>query len=121
MKYEISIYTGPSPALYPAQIISQLSRISLQFLKECDQQGLIQGYNMLGGVRGYRLEDVAHLSLIRRLSKDLELDYNAIEIVLNMRQQIISLHTELQAVHLKMQAREQEFQEEIRQLRETIL
>jgi DNA-binding transcriptional MerR regulator len=120
MKYPITHYSGESAVVYPAEIIARLARISLQMLFACEQEGLIQCYDMPEGIRAYRLEDVHLLACIRRLHNDLELEFNAIEIILNMRHQINTLQAQLQARQQRMALREQELLEEIRRLREKL-
>jgi DNA-binding transcriptional MerR regulator len=120
MKQEITTYTGNHSGYCSAQIIIQSARITLQFLYQCEEEGLVRSYGLEDGTQGYRHEDVFLLARIWRLHTDLGLDLPAIEVILNMRHQIDSLHTELQATRRQMAAREKALLNEIRWLREQL-
>jgi hypothetical protein len=118
MKNALIPYTGSTMTLYPAPVFTRLARVSFDLLYECEREGVIMGYNMPGGIRGYRLEDVYVLRRIYRLRRELDLDLHSAEIVMTMAQQIRNLRADIQMLQERAKRREQELLDEIRRLRE---
>ena len=94
-----------------------MARISLELLRECEQEGLLQTRLMKGGSRGYSTTDIHHMVVIRNLHHDLELDLSTVDVILHMRQQVIDLLVEMDKIELRMAQREQELVNEINALR----
>jgi DNA-binding transcriptional MerR regulator len=94
-----------------------MARISLEFLSECETERLVEIRLTAGGEKGYSPADIRRLNRIRRLCEDLELNLPAVEVVLNLRQQVLDLHTHMAELERLMREREQELLQEIRQLR----
>jgi DNA-binding transcriptional MerR regulator len=91
--------------------------MTLALLSLCEREGIIQTRTMIGGGKGYNVADIRRLVRIRRLRDDLGLDLPAVEIVLNLRQQVLDLTAQVDEMEVQMVRREQELLDEIRQLR----
>ncbi|MGD2155448.1 MAG: hypothetical protein PVG14_02615 [Anaerolineales bacterium] len=103
--------------LYPQVIAAQLARASFELLKWCEREGLIQAQVMVGGERGYNAGNIRRLARISSLREDLGLDFDAIEIVYRMQQQMFELFQELEEMERIMMAREHQLLTEIQRLR----
>ena len=109
-------YSSEDEPLYTRGVASRLARISMELIRQCEQESLIQLRVMRGGGRGLSRRDIRRLARIRRLRHDLELDMPAIEIVLRMRQRMIDQMRQLDEMEKIMARREEELMAEIRNL-----
>lgn len=117
MRYDLTIRSTTNDKIYTRTVAAQMARISLELLRECEQEGLLQTRLMTGGNRGYSTTDIHHMVVIRNLHHDLELDLSTVDVILHMRQQVIDLLTEMDEIELRMAQREQELVNEINALR----
>jgi len=103
--------------LFLRTVTAQLAQISMEFLVQCEQEGLIEYQIISGGVSGYSASDIRLLSRIRRLRDDLALDFPAVEVVLNLRHQVVSLMEHAEKMEQKILEREKQLLSEIQHLR----
>ncbi len=96
---------------------AQLADISIVFLERCESERLIQVRVLRGGKAGYSARDIRELARIGRLHSDLELDFPAIEVVLNMRQQLLDLQEQLEKIDRDVVQREERLTRELVDLR----
>ena len=116
-KNNLAIYSQYQEVIYSPALASQLARVSLDFLRECEQEGLIRSQRMAHGEYGYRVSDIRQLARIRRLRENLVLDLAAIDVILNMHQQVSDLMERLNNMDQQMINREQELLSEAQELR----
>lgn len=103
--------------VYTRKVAAQLAQISLEFLRQCEQEELVQARVMRGGGLGYSVLEIRQLARIRRLHDDLELDFVAIEVTLNLHRQVTDLQAQLEKMERQMYQREEELLRELYQLR----
>ena len=102
---------------YARVAAAQLAGISMVFLERCETERLIQVRVIRGGKPGYSARDIRELARIDRLHTDLELDFPAIEVVLNMRQQLLGLQEQLEKLEREVVQREERLTWELVDLR----
>jgi hypothetical protein len=106
--------------LFSRAVAAQLARITLDFLSLCEREALIQPRPMAGGGEGFTRAEIDELARIRRLQRDLELDFGGIDVVLHMRRRILEMLEEIDAIEERMWQREQRLQREIQRLRQQL-
>lgn len=116
-KYSLAIYSPCHEVIYHPATASQLARVSLDFLRECEQEGLVRSERMAHGEYGYHLTEIHQLARIRRLRETLELDLAAVEVVLELRRQVSALMAQLDVTEQRMAQSEQDLLGEIQELR----
>jgi DNA-binding transcriptional MerR regulator len=102
---------------YTRILAAQLASISLEFLERCETESLIEVRIVQGDQPGYSVHDIRQLALVRRLHQDLELDFPALEVVLNMRNQLLGLQEQLEELERQMTEREERHMREVVNLR----
>ncbi|MFC2025928.1 MerR family transcriptional regulator [Chloroflexota bacterium] len=117
MRYDLTIRSTADDIIYTRAAAAQMAQISLELLRACEQEGILQMRQVSGGTRGYSTKDVRHMVVIRRLHEDLELDISSVDVVLHMRQRVIDLLSEMDEMEARMNQREQELINEIGALR----
>ena len=116
-KYTLTIYSQCHEVLYNPASASQLARVSIDFLMECEREGLIRPQMMAHGEYGYPITEIRQLTRIRRLCDSLALDLAAVEVILHLRQQVVELIEQLNQLEQQKNRREQELLNEIQALR----
>lgn len=116
-KYSLAIHSPSHEVIYHPAAASRLARVSLAFLRECEQEGLVRSQRMAHGEYGYHLTEIRQLARIRRLRETLELDLAAVEVVLKLHQQVSDLMEQLGSIEQQMIQREQELVSEVQELR----
>jgi len=119
--YKLAIYSQCHEVLYSPDSASQLARVSIAFLRDCEQEGLIQSKIMVHGEQGYTLAEIRSLARIRRLCDHLALDLAAVEVVLHLRQQVSDLMAQLNQLEQHMNSREADLINEIQTLRRRLV
>lgn len=117
MPFNLTLRVRDDEPFYTPSVAAQLARISLEFLRLCEQENLLQAKIMAGGGEGYTPADIRQMARIRRLRQDLELDLPAVEVALHLRRQVIELRQQMDEMERLMLRREQELLNEIQQLR----
>jgi DNA-binding transcriptional MerR regulator len=117
MTYRLVIRSRDEEPVYTRPVAAQLAQVSIEFLRLCEEENLIQVQVMAGGGQGYSVAHIRHLARIRRLHEDLELDLPAVEVVINLRRRVLDLMAQMDEVERRAAQREQELIDEIRLLR----
>jgi DNA-binding transcriptional MerR regulator len=102
---------------YTRIVTAQLAEISIEFLERCEAEQLVQIRTIRGGTQGYSAADIRRIARIARLHDDLGLDFNSLEVVLNMREQILELHAQIDKLEKEMARREEQLLHELITLR----
>jgi DNA-binding transcriptional MerR regulator len=102
---------------YTRTLAAQLADISLEFLERCETESLVEVHIVSSDQPGYSVRDIRRLTLIRNLHEDLELDFPALEVVLNMRRQLLGLQQQLEAMEHQAIEREERLRRELINLR----
>jgi DNA-binding transcriptional MerR regulator len=116
MPFNLTVRIRDDEPFYTRAVAAQLARISLDFLRLCEEENLLQAKIMAGG-QGYTPADIRQMARIRRLREDLELDLPAVEVALHLRRQVVELLAQIDEMERQMSKREQELLNEIQQLR----
>lgn len=117
MATKLTIHYSEEETLYTRPVAAELARVSLDFLRRCEREQLVQPRSLPGGEVGYTTDDIRHLARVRRLRHSLELDLPAVEIVLHLRRQVVDLQAYMAQLELEMEQREQEWLREVQELR----
>lgn len=117
MAYQLIIHSGEEEPLYTRPVAARLARVSLEFLRHCEREQLVQPRPLPDGSLGYTAADVRRLARVRRLRQSLQLDMPAVEVVLHLRRQVIELQTLLDQLEMEMEERERAWLREIQELR----
>ena len=102
---------------YTRIVTAQLAEISIDFLERCEIEQLVQTRIIRGGTPGYSARDIRRIARIARLYEDLGLDFNSLEIVLNMREQILELREQIELLERERARREEQLLNELAALR----
>ena len=102
---------------YTRDLAAQLADISLDFLERCENERLIEISIKSSDQLGYSVRDIRRLTIIRNLHENLELDFPALEVVLNMRRQLLDLQQQLEAMERQTIEREEQLRREMINLR----
>jgi DNA-binding transcriptional MerR regulator len=116
MPFNLTVRIRDDEPFYTRSVAAQVARISLDFLRLCEEENLLQAKIMAGG-QGYTPADIRQMARIRRLREDLELDLPAVEVALHLRRQVVELLAQIDEMERQMSKREQELLNEIQQLR----
>jgi len=117
MAFNLTLHVRDDEPFYTRSVAAQVARISLDFLRLCEEENLLQAKIMAGGGQGYSPADIRHMARIRRLREDLELDLPAVEVALHLRRQVVELLAQIDEMERQMSKREQVLLNEIQQLR----
>ena len=117
MPFNLTVRIRDDEPFYTRSVAAQVARISLEFLRLCEQENLLQAKIMAGGGQGYTPADIRQMARIRRLREDLELDLPAVEVALHLRRQVVDLLAQIDEMERQMSKREQTLLNEIQQLR----
>ena len=117
MPYQLVIRSREDEPLYSRRVAAELARISLDFLRRCEREQLVQARSLPGGEAGFTAADIRRLARMRRLYYSLGLDLPAVEVILHLRRQVVELQMYLSELEAEMALREQEWLREIQELR----
>jgi len=98
---------------YTRTLAAQLADISLEFLERCENERLVEISIKSSDQPCYSVRDIRRLTIIRHLHEDLELDFPALEIVMNMRRQLLDLQQQLETVERRAIEREERLRREM--------
>jgi DNA-binding transcriptional MerR regulator len=116
-KNTLAMYSQSREVLYSPASTCKFARVSLEFLQECEREGLIRPQIMVHGEQGFSIREIRQLARIRRLRDTLAVDLAAVEIILNLRQQVLDVIKQLDRLEERTNVREQELLNEIQTLR----
>jgi DNA-binding transcriptional MerR regulator len=105
---------------YTRIVTAQLAEISIDFLERCEREKLVQTRVLRGGTPGYSARDIRRIARIARLHEDLGLEFESLEVILNMREQILELREQLDVLEREMARREELLMRELITLRRQI-
>jgi len=105
---------------YTRVVTAQLAEISIDFLERCEQQQLVHTRVIRGGTPGYSARDIRRIARIARLHEDLGLEFESLEVILNMREQILELREQIEDLEREMARREEELLRELIALRRRV-
>lgn len=91
--------------LQPRYIISvaaNLANCHPQTLRHYERLGLVRPQRSKGNARLYADNDIEQLKRIQRLMDDLGVNLAAVEVILNMREQIIDLQNEVNELRVRL-------------------
>jgi DNA-binding transcriptional MerR regulator len=117
MTFQLIVQTSNQEQLYPRLRAAELAQVSLEMLRQCEEERLVEARPMVGGQPGYTAADIRRLARVRRLCEELELDLPAVEVILHLRRQVLALLAELEEAEARMARREQALLREIRLMR----
>lgn len=108
---------SPDEPRYTRKRATQLANISVQFLEMCETERFIEVRFTSADQPCYSINDIRQLSLIRRLHEDLEIDFPALEVVLNLRRQLLDLQEQIDDLERQAIQREEQLRRELLNLR----
>ena len=103
-------------SLYEYRIVARMTRVSEEFIRQCEHEELVTAHTMLHGAKGLSAADVSKLKLIRYLHEDMGLALEAIDFVLRYRERVKTMERQLDEMEQKLRQKEQEHQAEILKL-----
>jgi len=115
-KYPIALFCNDPQALYEYRIVARMTRVSEEFIRQCEREELVTAHKMLHGAKGLSAADVSKLKLIRYLHEDMGLALEAIDFVLRYRERVKTMERQLDEMEQKLRQKEQEHQAEILKL-----
>ena len=96
---------------------AQLADVSLEFLERCETARLVQVRIVRGREPKYSVQEVRQLALIGRLYQVLGIDFQDLEIVLHLRNQLLDLQSQLEEMERQRMEREEQLSRELVELR----
>jgi len=115
-KYPIALFCNDPGAFYEYRIVARMTRVSEEFIRQCEREELVTAHTMLHGEKGLSAADVSKLKLIRYLHDDMGLALEAIDFVLRYRERVKTMERQLDEMEQKLRQKEQEHQAEILKL-----
>lgn len=119
LRYTLVRYEETRPG-YSAQEAAASAGMTLEELQQCLEEGLVTPKRQSSGHLVFSDAEVDRLWRIHRLHSEVELDLDAIEVVMHLRDQLLDLQRETFELRRAMARREQELQEALRQLRQQL-
>ena len=115
-KYPIALFCNDPEAHYEYRIVARMTRVSEEFILQCEHEELVTAHTMLHGAKGLSTADVRKLKLIRYLHEDMGLALEAIDLVLRYRERIKTMERQLEEMEQRLRQKEQEHQAEVLKL-----
>ena len=115
--YPLAIYSDHPEVHFEHRTVARLSRVSEEFIHQCERHELVSCRIMLHGRKGLCLADACKLKRIRHLHEDMGLDLEAVDFVLRYRNRIKTIQRRLGEMEQRMRQKEQEHLNEILVLR----
>lgn len=115
-KYPIAVICNDPEAHYEYRIVARMTRVSEEFIHQCEHEELVSSHTMLHGAKGLRASDVKKLKLIRYLHEDMGLSLEAIDFVLRYRERVKTMERQLDEMEQRLHQKEQEHQTEVLKL-----
>lgn len=115
-KYPIALVCNDPEAHYEYRTVARMTRVSEEFILQCEHEELVISYTMVHGAKGLRAADVRKLKLIRYLHEDMDLSLEAIDFVLRYRERVKTMERQLNEMEQRFHQQEQEHQAEVLKL-----
>ena len=115
-KYTVALVCNDPEAHYEYRIAARMTRVSEEFILQCEHEELVTSHTMLHGAKGLRAADVRKLKLIRYLHEDMGLSLEAIDLVLRYRERLKTIERQLDEMQQLLHQKEQEHQIEVLKL-----
>lgn len=115
-KQSIALVCNDPEAHYEYRIVARMTRVSEEFILQCEHEELVTSNTMLHGAKGLRASDVRKLKLIRYLHEEMGLSLEAIDFVLRYRERVKTMERQLNEMEHRLQQKEQEHQSEVLKL-----
>lgn len=116
-QYPLAIYCDQSEAHFEHRTAARLAKVSVEFICRYEHEELVTSRIMLHGKKGLCFADVCKLKLGRHLHEDMGLDLEAVDLVLQYRNQINFLQRRLEKLKQFMRQKEREHLSRIATLR----
>ena len=117
MTYEIMIQSNQKEPLYSPEMAAEIAEVDIQYVYRCEHFGIIESSLAAGNIRRYSLADIRHIALTARLQNELELDIDAIGVIIHLRSQVVDLMKQVEGMEKKFFENEQQMRAEIIRLR----
>ena len=102
---------------YTRKMAVQLANISMEFLKICEAERLIEIRSVKVDEQSYSAQEIRRLALLGRLHDVLGIDMQDLEVVLHLRSQLMDLQDQMQELERQWVAREEQLLNEMLELR----
>jgi len=112
-KYPLTLFCHDPEAHYEYRVVARMTRVSEEFILQCEQEELITAHRMLHGVKGLSTADVSKLKRIRYLHEDMGLTLEAVDFVLRYRERVKTMERQLAEMEQRLRREEQEHQTEV--------
>ena len=112
-KYPIALVCNDPEAHYEYRVVARMTRVSEEFIHQCEHEELVSSHTMLHGAKGLRATDVRKLKLIRYLHEEMGLSLDAIDFVLRYRERVKTMERQLDEMEQRLRQKEQEHQAEV--------
>ena len=114
--YPIALFYNNPEAHYEYRMVARMTRVSEEFILQCEHEELVTSHTMLHGAKGLSAADVSKLKLIRYLHEDMGLAFEAIDFVLRYRERVKTMERQLDDMERRLRQKEQEHQAEVLKL-----
>jgi len=115
-KYPISLFCNDPEVHYEFRIVAHMTRVSEEFILQCEHEELVTSRMMLHGAKGLSVAEVRKLKLIRYLHEELGLPLDAIDLVLRYRERVKIMERQLDEMEQRLRQKEQEHETEVLKL-----
>ena len=115
-KYPIALFCNDPEAQYESRIVARMTRVSEEFIRQCEHEELVTAHTLLHGAKGLSAADVSKLKLIRYLHEDMGLALEAIDFVLRYQDRVKTMERQLNEMEQRLHQKEQEHQVEVLKL-----
>jgi DNA-binding transcriptional MerR regulator len=112
-KYPLAPFNNASETHYEYRFVARMTRVSEQFILQCEREELVTAHTMSHGVKGLNAAEVSKLKLIRYLHKEMGLSLEAIDLVLRYRERVKTMERQLDEMEQRLRQKEQEHQTEV--------
>ncbi len=115
-KYPLALVCNDPEVHYEYRTVARLTRVTEEFILQCEHEELVTSRTMLHGAKGLRVTDVRKLKLIRYLHDDMGLSLESIDFVLRYRDRVETMKRQLNEMEQRLHQKELEHQTEVQKL-----
>lgn len=112
-KYPIALFCKDPEAHYEYRLVARMTRVSEEFILQCEHEELVTSRMMLHGAKGLSAAEVSKLKLIRYLHEEMGLPLEAIDLVLRYRERVKTMERQLNEMEQRLRQKEQEHETEV--------